>query len=581
MPIQPKIARSNRISISSATADIAIEYGARASLDELEFDAVKNLSLGADRFDEAGALRLPPSSVMPIRQLGQPVSVVNVIRTTPPQADETVAESPIVSIPTADLISHTSFKDGSKFVIRVIPRQGGKVSATDIVNQSRSDASLYFDRASLQSTAEIRDEKYAMFEGFDDYVIFLFGKRPKIWTFNFMVLNCKKLDIPLELEAEGRENDRREFIDQNNMDFTDELIRKWNKYYRGTAAIQGGYVVYMSYEDILIEATLLSMVVSRNNMAGVANVTITFAVHDESFIGDSLSFENDRTLSDALQADNVRSAEESQVTASSVEPPKSDLPAITQEKSMADEALRSAQDKASAVATELETIQRAMVESSASINALEQELGGIDQSSVENEIKARYLAEKIKQERGRLLQLEDAESAAKDESSKAVSALSDAQKNHFLNEIKFSSTSMGDTSRQQKTVRYMEVGNVLFDDPVFGESTGPVSIEIEVHKSYKPNEEVLIVPSDISGARNAPFDALDLIRGDTQDQRRKRFEDESRNRVIDINNYRLYDPEGGLIGAYFSKKPSEGGEVVHKSYVKIVHGHLEDNVGGS
>lgn len=235
---------------------------------------------------------------------------------------------PLVTIPTADLISHTSFKSGSKFVIRVVPTQGDNTRDKNVNKQVISDQALYFDRASLQSTSEVHEERYQLFEAFDSETLFLFGERPKIWSFQFLVVNANKPRVPLSLINPGvetpgaqasREQALEEFMNRWNMDFCDELLRRYDKYYRGSAALRLRARTYMSYEDVLIEATLVGMVASRNStIPGAANVGITFVVHQRQFMGESLTFGSDATLSELLASEDQRLLISQQISPTSI-----------------------------------------------------------------------------------------------------------------------------------------------------------------------------------------------------------------------------------------------------------------------
>lgn len=214
---------------------------------------------------------------------------------------------PLVSIPTADLISHTSFKSGSKFVIRVVPQQDNKARDKNAGNQAANDQALYFDRASLQTTSEVHEERYQLFEAFDSETLFLFGERPKIWSFQFLVVNAERPRVPAALNQPGAEEAREQFLRRWNMDYCDELIRRYDKYYRGSAALKLKARTYLSYEDVLIEATLVGLVASRNNtVPGAANIGITFVVHQRQFMGEDLTFGADATLKELLASEDQR-----------------------------------------------------------------------------------------------------------------------------------------------------------------------------------------------------------------------------------------------------------------------------------
>jgi hypothetical protein len=237
--------------------------------------------------------------------------------------DEANKAKPLVSIPTADLISHTSFKSGSKFVMRIVPKADNRSKDKNLHDASANDRKMFFDRASLQATSEVHEERIQIFEGFDAETIFLFGSKPKIWNFQFVVLNGAQPSIPTALQLPGNEQALEQFMLRWNMDFCDDLIRRYELYYRGSKAAEMRSTVFMSYENVLIEATLIALVVARNNtVPGAANVGITFVVHQRTFVGASLSFRDDATMAELLASDEQEKLFAEKLKPSTIVPPK-------------------------------------------------------------------------------------------------------------------------------------------------------------------------------------------------------------------------------------------------------------------
>lgn len=316
-----------------------------------------------------------PESVVPSRAgLNDPggINALAILEAAAETAFETSQRPrPLVTIPTADLISHTSFKAGSKFVLRIVPTQDNASKDKNIRNQVVSDQSLYFDRASLQSTSEVHEERYQLFEAFDSETLFLFGERPKVWSFQFLVTNATRPLVPDALNAAGAEQAREEFLKRWNMDFCDELLRRYDQYYRGTAALKLKARTYMSYEDVLIEATLVGINVARNaTIPGAANVGITFVVHTRSFMGASLTFGSDATLAGLLASNDQKALITRQITPTAIV-----LPLLSPDQLLAryfnnQAATQASQAKATSIRAETAAVTAAGAEAAAQVDEL-------------------------------------------------------------------------------------------------------------------------------------------------------------------------------------------------------------------
>jgi hypothetical protein len=161
-------------------------------------------------------------------------------------------------IPTADLVTSGAFKVGAKMIIKVEPSRKSSVRSEYVPN-------LTFDKFSLQAIAEADEERYQLHETFASEVLFVFGRRPRIWTFQGIVLNGRDVD---------------------GMNFTTQLLQDYEDYYRGTKSIELRAKTFILYEDVIVQGTLLSMTAARNSQVpGAVNVTLTMVVAERAFIG--------------------------------------------------------------------------------------------------------------------------------------------------------------------------------------------------------------------------------------------------------------------------------------------------------
>lgn len=184
-------------------------------------------------------------------------------------------------IPTADLIDSGGFKTGSKMLIKIV------ASANSTIIPDKSAPNLTFNNFSMQGIAETDGERYQIHETFGEEVVYMFGRRPRVWTMQGVVLNGKRAPDQGEGPETAAETAAREAKD---MDFANTLLLNWEKYYRGTKAVEARARAYISYEDSVIEATLVELTVVRNSqIPSAANATITFIVHERAFIGKQFS----------------------------------------------------------------------------------------------------------------------------------------------------------------------------------------------------------------------------------------------------------------------------------------------------
>jgi hypothetical protein len=261
---------------------------------------------------------LATSAVPAKTQLGADATKISVVDTKRTKTGLQLAKEPqsLQSRPTADDISTTSYKKDAKLVIRIIPSPSvGSKKKNKSKAQSEVDPAFYFDKFSLQSVAESDEERYQLHETFDSATLFLFGRRPRIWTYQGIVLNGRRPEIPAFLLGDSQtvKNEREKYLLRYNMDFANELIRRYESHYRGTQALALRARSYIVYDDTVVEGTLLSLVAVRNSsIPGAVNATITVVVHQRSFIGTSLTDTGEQTLKQLVNGE-VRDLEVSNI----------------------------------------------------------------------------------------------------------------------------------------------------------------------------------------------------------------------------------------------------------------------------
>lgn len=175
--------------------------------------------------------------------------------------------------PTADYLrkKSTGMKDGRKMIIKVDPPAENE-------DVSKPVPGLVFDKFSLQAVTESDEERYQLHETFAEEVLFVFGRRPRIWTLAGIVVNS------------------------DDANYADELIGNYDLYYRGTRVVDKQMRTFIFYEDVLIEGTLLGLTVSRNGqIPGAVNASITLVVHERGLIGQTADDISDENLAAFLE----------------------------------------------------------------------------------------------------------------------------------------------------------------------------------------------------------------------------------------------------------------------------------------
>jgi hypothetical protein len=183
-------------------------------------------------------------------------------------------------IPTADYVTRGSFKVGSKLLIKIDPTSKDS-KLNDYLPQ------LTFNQFSLQGVAEPDEERYQLHETFESEILFLFGRRPRIWTLQGIVLNGRRAPEFRDPRDTGVEDDEEKAQRlAKNMDFANTLLQDWEDFYRGSKAVESKSRTYITYEDSLIEGTLLGLTIVRNaQIPSAVNATLTFVVHQRAFLG--------------------------------------------------------------------------------------------------------------------------------------------------------------------------------------------------------------------------------------------------------------------------------------------------------
>ncbi len=259
-------------------------------------DVVTNPSLGSS---VDGAL----SSVMPSgARLNGPatISQLNVLNPSSEDFTGAMAERDIGAVPVGDYIKHTSFKTGSKLIIRIVQMSATSTSVKSKFGENKSNRDI-FAQAGLQAVNEISEEKFQLYEGFDSHKLLMFGRKPKIWNFQLMVLNGARPGTGEGATAEEYEAE--------NMDFADELYRRYEAYYAGTKAVEADSRVFLSYEDRIIEGYLVNMTLARNSQApAVAPMNMVVVVTHDSFSTNSLAPQDNMSINDLL--DQKKESEE-------------------------------------------------------------------------------------------------------------------------------------------------------------------------------------------------------------------------------------------------------------------------------
>ena len=232
------------------------------------------------KFDVTPGVRSPglvKFSVLPAAQANLNGSVSVVVASDLRAKSESANEDKNTALvqrakPTADYLrkKSTGMKSDRKMIIKVDPPARNE-------SISKPVPGLIFDKFSLQSVTENDEERYQLHETFSEEVLFVFGRRPRIWSLAGIVVNS------------------------DDANFADELISNYDAYYRGTRVVENRMRTFVFYEDVLIEGTLLGLTVSRNGqIPGAVNASITIVVHERGLIGKNSGDVQDENLAEFL-----------------------------------------------------------------------------------------------------------------------------------------------------------------------------------------------------------------------------------------------------------------------------------------
>jgi hypothetical protein len=285
--------QTTRVSLRSSS-DTIIAVSTRGILDALLDPVNTTPASSADAFTR---------SLSPSDGLNEPITA-NLVEGLQDAAKTALQEANtpriLQAIPTAEYIVRTGFKVDTKLVIKVVPNAAGGSSSDAVSAKAESvTPELTFNQFSLTGINEEDAERYQIKETFEGEVLYLFGRRPRVWTMSGMIVNGKRARVPDNIKDPGK---KLEYQRKYDMDFANELWRRWDQYYRGSKTLELRARTYMSYDDVLVEATLLSLVVSRSaSSPSVCPASLTFIVHERAFIGQQASEFTDANVAELLQ----------------------------------------------------------------------------------------------------------------------------------------------------------------------------------------------------------------------------------------------------------------------------------------
>jgi hypothetical protein len=269
------------------------------------------------------------------------------------------------AIPTADYVTSTSFKIGTKMLIKIEPTNAKmKEKLRDYI------PNLVFDKFSLQAISEPDSERYQLHETFEDEVLFLFGRRPRVWTMQGIVVNGRRApDANPDNEINPFTGKVIESVRKarlaKDMDWANRLIQDWDDFYRGSKAIEMQARTYLTYEDSIIEATLLELTVVRNaQVPSSVNAMITFVVHQRAFLGQEYREGFTATdLRDLIDKTNAAGSFDDKELAPEIKPLPASLEELQRQKVEAEEALLTAQQEVIDAVAEKAAVEGAKSES--------------------------------------------------------------------------------------------------------------------------------------------------------------------------------------------------------------------------
>jgi hypothetical protein len=266
-------------------------------------------------------------------------------------------------VPTAALIRRGSYKVGSKLLIKIEPTTTNTKLADYIPN-------LIFDTFSLQGVNEVDAERYQLHETFEGEVLYLFGRRPRVWTMQGIVANGRRAPdrpagIDMLLWTPKEEEDRLNL----DTDFANRLLADWDDFYRGTKAVELRARTYIAYEDSITEATLLELTLTRNAQVPAAvSASLTYVVHQRAFLGQEnragLTAPN---LADLIAKTNTDTAFEDKVLAPDLDKAPVGAQEARRQKAVADAELKASQDKVQAATEEKTAVGTTLAEEQAAL----------------------------------------------------------------------------------------------------------------------------------------------------------------------------------------------------------------------
>jgi len=289
------------------------------------------------------------------------------------------------AIPTSDFILRTGFKTDSKLVIKIVPMSKGGASNDAVANKlDKITPELTFNQFSLQAIAETDEERYQLHELFEGEILYLFGRRPRIWTMQGIVTNGKRVTFVPQIRdrISGQMRDRTpsedlDFRRKYDMDFANELMRRWDAYYRGSRAVELRARTFMAYDDVIIEATLLGLACSRNAQVPTAvNASLTFVVHERAFFGQQATEFTEANVKELLAKTLVF---ENKLTASQILPPNITTDQLRNLHAAAQAELLEAQTKNAAAQARLQGTKDALAQAQIDENFAQDEEGQAQQ----------------------------------------------------------------------------------------------------------------------------------------------------------------------------------------------------------
>lgn len=269
-----------------ASADVVVGVSVRSLLEVLIDPVNINAPAPSDNIVR---------SLSPV-ELNSPAAQTSITNLLEQALPASAAEEPraLQAIPTADYVLRSGFKTDSKLVIKIVPMTKGGASQDAVANKlDKITPELTFNQFSLQAIAEVDDERYQLHELFEGSLLYLFGRRPRVWTMQGIVANGKRVTFIPQIRdrvtgvmRDRTPSEKLDYRRRYDMDFANELMRRWDAYYRGSRAVELRARTFMAYDDVIIEATLLGLTCSRNAQVPTAvNASLTFVVHERAFFG--------------------------------------------------------------------------------------------------------------------------------------------------------------------------------------------------------------------------------------------------------------------------------------------------------